>query len=432
MNKNLKAPSKKLVKPIRYGLIIFLVCLFFNKGFSQNNSLVNGSMTQEFYAMHQKPLFWFSSLKNIRKAHEWLKIIEASDALGLQPDKILIHRVQTNLYSPKLIQKEFKIRLDTQITAIVLNFLKTFQEGSIHFDYNILSVNRDSVYVFQLLRVSFSTPVAEIIQKFDCRDHDYLVLKKLLHDSVAYIDNAKYKSILLAMNYQRFISLNQASEYIIVNIAAAEVKYYQNDSMQLKMRAVVGAKNHPTPTIASYITSVVTFPFWNVPHSIAVKEILPKIHQNENYLEENNMEVVDASGIKIDDSDLNWKSYGEQNFPYFFRQATGSENAMGVLKFNLQNPFSIYLHATNWQGVFEKENRFLSHGCIRLENPFALANFLLPGKIDFQKLRSQQENIPSQTLQLNRKIQCYLMYSPAVVLGEKVVFMPDYYKITNP
>ena len=145
------------------------------------------------------------------------------------------------------------------------------------------------------------------------------------------------------MNYRKYLSANQPSECIVVNIPAAEARYYRNDLLKIKMRTVVGQKTNPTPTISSYITNIFgDFPRWNVPQSIGAKELLPKIQQNENYLEQNNFDVVDSKGNVVEGSDLNWKEYNETNFPYFFRQSTGSDNSLGVLKFDLQDPFSIF------------------------------------------------------------------------------------------
>ena len=193
------------------------------------------------------------------------------------------------------------------------------------------------------------------------------------------------------------------------------------------MRTVVGKKEHPTPTIASYITNIVTFPHWNVPHSIAVKELLPKVQKNENYLEQNNYDVVTAKGKVIDDSELKWKNYNENNFPYFFRQATGPRNSLGLLKFNMQNPFSIFLHSTSWKAAFTKDYRFLSHGCIRLEKPLELAKALLPDKIDIRALKSGKKNTESKTIILGQKIPLFIIYMPVTVSGNKVTFLPDVY-----
>jgi murein L,D-transpeptidase YcbB/YkuD len=193
------------------------------------------------------------------------------------------------------------------------------------------------------------------------------------------------------------------------------------------MRTVAGKKENPTPTIASYITNIVTFPHWNVPHSIAVKELLPKVQKNENYLEQNNYDVVNAKGKVIDDSKLKWKSYDENNFPYFFRQSTGPRNALGVLKFNLRNPFSIFLHSTSLQSAFAKDYRFLSHGCIRLAKPLELAKALLPDKIDIKQLKSGKKNTESKTISLPHKIPVFIIYMPVTVVGKKVTFLKDEY-----
>jgi murein L,D-transpeptidase YcbB/YkuD len=213
----------------------------------------------------------------------------------------------------------------------------------------------------------------------------------------------------------------------MVNIPATEARYYDNDVLRLKMRTVVGKKEAPTPTIASYITNIVTFPHWNVPHSIAVKEILPKVQLHENYLEQNNYDVVNAKGRVIDDSKLKWKSYTEENFPYFFRQATGPRNSLGVMKFNLQNPFDIFLHSTSWQGAFVQKRRFLSHGCVRLEKPFELAKILMPDKINIKELKSGKKNTESNTIKLPDKIPVFIVYVPVTVVGKKVTFLQDEY-----
>jgi L,D-transpeptidase YcbB len=413
-------------------LKIFLFYIFFGSFFSsnaQNISAFKSVMSQEFYAQNSQ-MAWFSSLKNIHKAKEWLNIIENSDQFGLPVNKTQIHTLQSNLYSPKLLQRGFKNQLDTQITTLVLDFLKAFQEGNTHFAYNEISISRDSIYIRQLSKyIRIDEPVSKIISTLECKDHDYLILKKYLNDSITLNDTFRLLSLVAAINIRRFISLNHQSEYIIVNIPMAQAFYYRNDSLILHMNVVVGKFKKQTPQIASYINSIVTYPYWNVPRSIAVKEILPKVQKDLDYLDLNNLEVINAKGNPINETDLIWENYNEHNFPYYFRQATGPANAMGIIKFNLLNPFSIYLHATNRQSVFEKNDRFLSHGCIRLEKPFLLAYEILRGKFDIEKLKAEKENTKPKTLLIPDKIQTYLIYSTAMVVDEKVVFFPDYYKL---
>ena len=266
-----------------------------------------------------------------------------------------------------------------------------------------------------------------MVSRLDCKDRDYIALKKFLKDSITSKDTLKYKEIVLAMNYRRYFTANHPTEYIVANILATEASYYQNGFLKLNMRTVVGRKKNPTPLIASYITNIVTFPHWNVPHSIAVKEILPRVQKNENYLEQNSYEVVNSRGKVLDDSELKWKNYTENNFPYFFRQSTGPRNALGVLKFNLLNPFSIFLHSTSLPSAFAKKYRFLSHGCVRLEKPLELAKDLLPDKIDIKQLRSGKKNTESKTIALPHKIPVFIVYMPVSVVGKKIIFLKDEY-----
>jgi murein L,D-transpeptidase YcbB/YkuD len=197
------------------------------------------------------------------------------------------------------------------------------------------------------------------------------------------------------------------------------------------MRTVVGRKDKQTPVFASYITNVITFPHWTVPHEIGVNEILPKVQRNENYLEQNSFDVIDSKGTVIEESELNWTNYSAKNFPFTFRQSTGENNALGVLKFELKNPFSIFLHATNSNTAFAKDYRFLSHGCIRLEKPFELADALLRGKINLAELKNGKNNTVSNSIKLQHKTPTFIIYLPLMVVGENVIFLTDVYGLMN-
>ena len=389
------------------------------------------TLVQKFYADNHESIYWFSSGKNIKRANEWLNFIGSENNLGLDSNKLQIDEIRDVISNIKTIDNALKEKTDQQITGLILNFLKALQEGNIHFDYDEVSVPRDSIYIHQLMNFEYRRSASKIVSQLDCKDPDYLVLKKYLIDSLADKSTLKYKTVTQAMNYRRYFTINHQSEYVIVNIPSAEAEYYQNDLLALKMRAVPGKPKNQTPTIASYITSIITFPAWNVPHGIAVKEILPKVKKDDNYLEQHNFEVVDSKGNVLDDTELNWKDFTEKNFPYFFRQSAGADNSLGVIKFDLKNPFSIFLHATSWQGAFAKDYRFLSHGCIRLEKPFELADALLRGGIDIQELEKGVKDTESRIIKLPVKIPVYLIYMPVTLIGNKVTFLPDVYGLVK-
>jgi len=415
------------LKFMAYLLFIFLVAFSCKPRPEPLTVTTEDPLAQKFYAVNHESIYWFTSGKTIKKANEWLNAIDSANSFGFDPGKLRLERIRTALSDKNSLDDTEKEEVDQQMTALVLNFLKELQEGSIHFDYDEVSTPRDSVYIDQLISLKPAQKVSKLISTLECKDPDYLVLKKFLNNSVAPADSMKYKKVVRSMNYRRYLTVNQQQEYVLVNIPTAEAEYYKDGRLALKMRTVPGKKKNKTPTIASYITSIVTFPAWNVPHSIAVKEILPKVLQYESYLEQHNFEVVDAKGNVLDDSELNWTSYTEKNFPYFFRQSTGADNSLGVVKFDFENPFSIFLHATSWQGVFAKDFRFLSHGCVRLEKPFELADALLRGEIDIQELKTGKKDTESNILTLPVKVPVFLIYAPAIVVDNNVVFTEDVY-----
>lgn len=390
----------------KYFLVVLLGILFM-LGCKQQHEPIKivseDAMVQQFYAINDSNQFWFSSNQNKKKANEWLNALDAANTLGLFSDKIQIEQARKALANNQ-IDSDLKDSTDQQITGLVLNFIKGLQEGNVHFDFDEVRITRDSVYANQLLNSKRGESVSKMIARLDCKDADYLLYKRFLNDSLASNDTLKSKTILLAMNYRRYLSLNDHTDYIIANIPETEVRYYRNRELALKMKSVVGKKKNPTPTIASYITDIVTFPFWNVPYSIASKELLPKVQKDESYLERNNFEVVDAKGNVVDDSDLHWEDYTEKSFLYFFRESTGPNNSLGVLKFNLNNPFSIYLHDTNSKGAFAKDYRFLSHGCVRLEKPIELAGLLAGKEIDGKAIKSGKADTESKIVQLVQKM----------------------------
>ncbi len=406
--------------------IILFTCLIYN-GHASPTILKEASIIKNFYTVNHQSIYWFDTARNSRRATEWLDEMNDSEQYGIRPDKSLIAQMKSVLSDRKKLDPVAKEEKDKQITGMVLGFIKDLKEGNIHFDYDEVKTSKDSSYIFQLMDSRYEGKVSKIVASMDCKDPEYLVLKKYLNDSIKETVSFKYKTVVLAMNYRRYLTAYHQPEYILVNIPTAEATYFKNDVPTIQMRTVPGKKSKPTPTISSYVTSIVTFPYWNVPFDVAVKEIIPKIRKNENYLEQNNFDVVDAKGNVIDDSDINWKDYNGRNFPYFFRQSTGSENSLGVLKFNLQNPFSIFLHATSNPGAFLRDNRFLSHGCIRLEKPLDLADALLRGKLDIEALKSGKKDNEPNTIMLPEKVPTFIIYVPLMVADNKVTFLKDVY-----
>jgi len=400
------------------------------------------SMVVKFYAETHKPMYWFPAAdqnmfasltawfspdKGLQRAKEWLSCIESAEQTGVPADVEQIKALRNVLEQKIPVDVGAQTKTDAQITSLVLHFMKTLHEGDCTFAYDQITTDNDRLYITRLLNAGFRSPVKDIVSSLECTDHDYGVYARYFRDSLQPGDTLKRKTILGAMQYRRFLSVYQGAEYVLINIPQQEAAYVRNNVPVMNMRVVLGKPRTPTPTIASYIASITTFPQWNVPRGIAVEEMLPKVQKDENYLEQNNFEVVDAQGRAVEESELNWRDYTAQNFPYYFRQESGPDNALGLLKFNLQNPFSIFLHGTSNQGAFSRESRFLSHGCIRLENPYALADSLLRGKLDVGALKGDTDEKEPAIRALPNKIPVFIIYQPVKIEGDSVLFLKDEY-----
>jgi murein L,D-transpeptidase YcbB/YkuD len=165
--------------------------------------------------------------------------------------------------------------------------------------------------------------------------------------------------------------------YIWVNIPAYRMKVIDSGNVALESNVIVGQPKTRTPLLTSNLTNFITYPQWTVPYSIVFGEMLAKIKANPDYLRKQNLMVVDKNDSVMNVDSLNWKKFNKNYFPYQIKQRQGDDNSLGVLKFNFANKYSVYLHDTNARWLFSKENRALSHGCVRVKEFMKLADFLV-------------------------------------------------------
>lgn len=199
------------------------------------------------------------------------------------------------------------------------------------------------------------------------------------------------------------------SEMIVVNIANFQLDYLSKGDTLFSGKVIVGKQYHASPVFSAPMKYIVFSPYWNIPTSIARNEIIPSIRKNPNYLSQKNMEVVTHSGKLVDPSTVNWSS---KSFPYMIRQKPGGDNSLGLVKFMFPNKHSVYLHDTPSKSLFEREDRALSHGCIRLQHPEILAKLLLndmPGWTT-EKIQEAMHQTKEQIVNLDREIPVVLIY----------------------
>ncbi len=239
-----------------------------------------------------------------------------------------------------------------------------------------------------------------------------------------------------SLNYWRWTSRLQEKEFILVNTASARLQVISFDSLRdLSMKVIVGKEDTRTPSFTAYITQVITYPYWTVPLSIATKEMLPKIKKRLSYLDENNLQVINVKGEEADPSAIAWSRLSKNYFPYVIRQSTGCDNSLGVMKFDLNSPYSIYLHDTNVPELFKKKNRHLSHGCVRLEKPKELAHFILdkgPDTVQIPRIDSCMKDQKPNEFWLKKRVPVILLYMTADVDEDgNLKFYKDVYDLTE-
>jgi murein L,D-transpeptidase YcbB/YkuD len=198
------------------------------------------------------------------------------------------------------------------------------------------------------------------------------------------------------------------------------------------VKVVVGkAYGHKTPVFASEIRSVIFRPYWNVPIGIQREEFIPKIEENPAYLAENSYDIVDSDGSVVEEDpsrdEVREKLRSGQ---LGIRQRPGPDNALGLAKFDFPNQFDVYMHGTPSTGLFSKSRRDFSHGCIRVEDPVSLSQWILRDRPEWtaENIRNAMYGETTVRVALLKPIPVLIVYGTAVVMEDgEVRFFNDIY-----
>ncbi|SCC58531.1 Murein L,D-transpeptidase YcbB/YkuD [Chitinophaga costaii] len=185
----------------------------------------------------------------------------------------------------------------------------------------------------------------------------------------------RMEQILVNMERLRWVPADPSGDYLLVNIPAYKLYVYEDGKLAWNCNVVVGKPGGSTVIFTKKMQYVVFSPYWNVAPGILAHEVLPAVKRNPGYLARENMEVVTGTGKPV--SGVNFNKYSGSNFPYIIRQKPGGKNSLGKVKFLFPNEYNIYLHDTPSKGLFNATDRSFSHGCIRVQEPEKLANWVL-------------------------------------------------------
>jgi murein L,D-transpeptidase YcbB/YkuD len=228
----------------------------------------------------------------------------------------------------------------------------------------------------------FDAALADAVKKFQVLqglEQDGLIGQNTLAElNVPALD--RVRQILLNLERRRWMADETGERYVFVNLADFEAKVVEGEHTVFDTRVVVGAPYHRTPVFNAEMTYIEINPYWNVPPSIARNELLPKIKQDPGYLAANNFDLLsdwsDSARI-LDPHTIDWSAVTADRFAYKLRQGPGPGNALGHIKFMFPNQFNIYLHDTPARGLFARDVRDFSHGCVRVQDPETFGAFVL-------------------------------------------------------
>ena len=363
---------------------------------------------QRFYRQSGYQLAWSDGRRVRADFDALLRALRAADRDGLDPAQYHLADLEA---AKKAFTRERAIDFDLRASYAYLQYASDLTHGTVDpedVDPQWHAAPRD-VDLHNLLESAVgSGGVEQSLQELAPSSPQYQGLKHQLALARSNGDAAATAQIAMNMERWRWLPDDLGSRYLIVNIPAYRLDAIENGASVLGMKVVTGKKDSPTPVLADRMTSVVFSPYWNIPTDIVEKEITPKIEKDPEYLEKQHIEVDDNGR---------------------YRQLPGPGNSLGRVKFLFPNHFNVYLHDTPAQALFNRVERDFSHGCVRVDNPDALARYVLRDQPEWtvEKISAAMQSGTEQAVKLKAPLPIYLVYFTAWEEGGALKTVPDIY-----
>jgi murein L,D-transpeptidase YcbB/YkuD len=231
-------------------------------------------------------------------------------------------------------------------------------------------------------------------------------LKLLNKDYSEYVND-----ILVNLERIRWVDNTLTERFLIVNIAGYKLYLFEDNKLKWQTNVVVGRNYTKTPIFKGQMSYIVMNPTWTVPRSIS-GGIIKKMKENPNYLNEKDFVVVDSRRNPVDSESIDWANASRKNFPYWFVQQPSENNSLGQIKFMFPNKYSIYLHDTPAKSLFQQDQRAFSHGCVRVDDPFTLAEKILGTSDNWSRSDIEDTIAAKETkkVSLSKPLDVLLMY----------------------
>ena len=363
---------------------------------------------QRFYRQNGYQLAWSDGRRVRRDFDGLLRALRAADRDGLDPAEYDVADLEA---ARQAFTRERAIDLELRASYAYLRYARDLTHGTVDpedVDPQWHATPRNVDLHNALESAVGSGSVEQSLQALAPSSPQYEGLKHQLALARSKGDAAIAAQIAMNMERWRWLPDDLGSRYLIVNIPAYRLDAIENGASVLDMKVVTGKKDSPTPVLADRMTTVVFSPYWNIPTDIVEKEIAPKIEKDPGYLEKQHIEVDDKGR---------------------YRQLPGPGNSLGRVKFLFPNHFNVYLHDTPAQALFNRVERDFSHGCVRLDDPDALARYVLRDQPEWtpEKIAAAMQRGTEQAVKLKSPLPIYLVYFTAWEEGGALKTVSDIY-----
>lgn len=377
-----------------------------------------------YYDFPGKPLDLEGVLKTLAHTQEVRTYLESRhpqnpeyQALRVELESLQASEENEIVVDPKLLLKpgESSPELPKLLTLIARNL---DDEMGGDFGETLARLGKSELYDPDLV------PVIKAVQKRAGMKGDGVIGPRTVASLAGTSKADKVEKVMAALEELRWLPSDLGSPRVFINQPAFTASYIDNGEEKLKTRVVIGKVTNQTAFFYNQIKQVDFHPYWGVPQSIIVNEMLPRLRSDPGYLDRAGYEVADSSGRRVPSAAVDWGAYGAK-IPFSVRQQPSEANALGELKILFPNKHAIYMHDTPQKSFFGRDMRALSHGCIRLQDPRGMAAAVLGTSVDdiAEKLKHGHS-----TENVTRVIPVYVAYFTAWPdMSGKVEYFDDVY-----
>ncbi|MGB3415216.1 MAG: murein L,D-transpeptidase [Mesorhizobium sp.] len=373
------------------------------------NGRIDPNRISAYYDFPAKPLDLQGVLNTLAHTHEVRTYLESRhpqspeyQALRVELETLEASAENEIVIDPKLLLRpgETSAELPKLLTLIGRDLV-----DKVDGDYSevLLKFGGSETYVPELV------PLIEAAQKKAGLKPDGVVGPRTVAALAGNSKADRLAKVQYALEELRWLPSDLGSTRVFINQPAFTASYIEGGEEKLKTRVVIGKVTNQTSFFYDEIKQVDYNPYWGVPQSIIVNEMLPRLRNDPGYLDRSGYEVTDAQGRRVPSSAIDWSQYGSK-VPFNVRQAPSEANALGELKILFPNKHAIYMHDTPQKAFFQRDNRALSHGCVRLQDPRGMAAAVLGTSVDYiaEKLKKGHSSE-----KVTRDIPVYVAYFTA-------------------